>query len=97
MAVVAVDAADWGFVLQNDVRLDRAWELSPGITSHLARCGRQGQQEDDTMPNQNPASEYLDEAREALLRATTPEQEDLAFFAHTEALMLHALAEQLGR
>ena len=48
------------------------------------------------MPNQNPASEYLDEAREALLRATTPEQEDLAFLAHTEALMLHALAEQLG-
>lgn len=47
------------------------------------------------MPNQNPASEYLSEAREALVLASTPEEVDAAYRAHAEALMLHALAEQL--
>lgn len=45
------------------------------------------------MPNDNLADEYLQESREALLRASSPEQEALAFWAHTEALMLHVLGE----
>lgn len=53
-------------------------------------------QEDANMINTNPADEYLEEAREAVARASQPAALRHARLALVEAQMLHALAESLG-